>query len=84
MVPANEALAADGARPAPPPNAQIVGLRLSSRQLKTLDGIVLKLAVAAGCDYIVTHNVADFVSIGRFGVKVMRPGRFLRQLEETS
>ncbi len=48
------------------------------------DDFVLELAVAAGCDYIVTHNVADFVSIGRFGVKVVRPGRFLRQLEEAS
>ena len=48
------------------------------------DDFVLELAVAADCDYIVTHNIAHFVGIGRFGVKLVRPGRFLRQLEEAS
>lgn len=48
------------------------------------DDFILELAVAARCDYIVTHNVADFAGTGRFGVKVVRPGRFLRQLEEAS
>lgn len=48
------------------------------------DDFVLELAVAACCDYIVTHNVADFAGVGRFGVKLVRPGRFLRQLEEAS
>jgi putative PIN family toxin of toxin-antitoxin system len=46
------------------------------------DDFVLELAVAAGCAYIVTHNVADFAGISQFGVKLVTPGRFLRQLEE--
>src|SRR5712692_10567750 len=36
------------------------------------DDFVLELAVAAGCDYIVTHNIADFAGADRFGVKVVR------------
>jgi putative PIN family toxin of toxin-antitoxin system len=48
------------------------------------DDFILELAVAAGCNYIVPHNVADFAGIGRFGVQPVRPGRFLRELEEAS
>ena len=46
------------------------------------DDFLLELAVAAECDYIVTHNIADFNGIDRFGVIPLKPGRFLRQLEE--
>lgn len=46
------------------------------------DEFVLEVAVAADCQYIVTHNVRDFVGAERFGVTILRPGKFLRQVEE--
>jgi predicted nucleic acid-binding protein len=46
------------------------------------DEFVLELAVAAGCRFIVTHNIKDFIGAGRFGISVIRPGEFLRLLEE--
>jgi putative PIN family toxin of toxin-antitoxin system len=46
------------------------------------DEFVLEVAVAGGCPAIVTHNVRDFAGVDRFGVDVLRPGRFLRGLEE--
>jgi predicted nucleic acid-binding protein len=48
------------------------------------DEFVLELAVAAGCQSIVTHNVRDFARAERFGVGVLRPGQFLHQLEGSS
>jgi putative PIN family toxin of toxin-antitoxin system len=47
------------------------------------DEFVLELAVAADCQHIVTHNIRDFTGAERFGVSVLRPGQFLRQLEES-
>ena len=44
------------------------------------DDFVLELAVAAECQYIVTHNVADFSGCERFGIQALTPGLFLRQL----
>ncbi len=46
------------------------------------DDMILELAVAAGCRYIVTHNIADFLSCERFGVEALTPGSFLRRLGE--
>jgi hypothetical protein len=46
------------------------------------DETVLELAVAAGCRFIVTHNIKDFSGADRFGISVIRPGEFLRLLEE--
>ena len=46
------------------------------------DEFVLEAAIAARCQSIVTHNVRDFVAAERLGLKVLRPGQFLRQLEE--
>ena len=48
------------------------------------DDMILELAVAAGCRYIITHNVADFRGSERFGIEVLTPGLFLRRLGETS
>ena len=45
------------------------------------DEFVLELAVAAGCRYIVTHNIKDFSGADRFGVSIVRPGQFLKLLE---
>ena len=47
------------------------------------DEFVLELAVAAGCDAIVTFNVRDFAGAQRFGVAVMTPAAFLQRMEKT-
>ena len=44
------------------------------------DDLVLELAVAANCDAVVTHNVRDFAGVGRFGLRLLTPGEFLREL----
>lgn len=44
------------------------------------DDLVLELAVAAGCEVIVTHNVRDFHGAEKFGVRVAPPGQFLQEL----
>lgn len=46
------------------------------------DDMILELAVAARCRYIVTHNVADFRGCERFGLAALRPGAFLREIEQ--
>jgi predicted nucleic acid-binding protein len=44
------------------------------------DDLVLEVAVAASCDAIVTHNVRDFRGVEKFGVRVLTPGKFLREI----
>lgn len=46
------------------------------------DDALLELAANGQCDWIVTHNVRDFVGSERFGVRAITPGRFLRMLGE--
>lgn len=46
------------------------------------DDMVLELAVAAGCRYIITHNVADFRGCEHFGIEALTPGLFLRRLND--
>ena len=46
------------------------------------DDMVLELAVAAGCEAIVTHDQRDFVGAERLGVRIDAPRDFLRILEE--
>ena len=46
------------------------------------DDMVLELAVAAGGATIVTFNVRDFQGAERFGVRVMTPQEFLREIGE--
>lgn len=41
------------------------------------DDMVLELAIAANCEYIITHNVRDFDQAVRFGIKAVTPGQFL-------
>lgn len=48
------------------------------------DEFVLELAVAAGCDSLVTHNVKDFAGASAFGLRVFSPSEFLHTLEEES
>ena len=47
------------------------------------DDMILELAIAAHADFIVTHNVRDFVGAERFGVGILTPAEFLRKLETT-
>lgn len=44
------------------------------------DEHVLEVAVAGQCDYIVTFNTQNFVGADAFGINLIYPGDFLRQL----
>ncbi len=44
------------------------------------DDLVLEIAVAAGSDAIVNHNVRDFSGVEKFGVRVLTPKQFLHEL----
>jgi putative PIN family toxin of toxin-antitoxin system len=44
------------------------------------DDMLLELAVTARCDFIVTYNTQDFVSIERFALRAIEPGEFLRYI----
>ena len=46
------------------------------------DDMVLELAVAAGCETIVTFNVSDFRGSESFGIRTQPPGQFLRRIGE--
>ena len=45
------------------------------------DDLLLELAVEAGAEYIVTHNLKDFAGSDQFGVTPISPGDFLRLLK---
>lgn len=44
------------------------------------DDMVLEVAVAAECQYIVTFNVRDFVGSEQFGIQTIPPKVFLQQI----
>lgn len=46
------------------------------------DDMVLELAVAAHCDFIVTYNKRDFQGSDRFGLRVVTPREFLEEIGE--
>lgn len=46
------------------------------------DDLILELAVAAGCRYIVTHNLRDFRGTERWGVAAVSPSDFLKLIEK--
>ena len=48
------------------------------------DDMVLELAVAAQCNWIVTHNVRDFAATSQFGIGVATPQQYLRTLRDQS
>ena len=49
------------------------------------DEMVLEVAVEAGADVIVTHNVRDFKGVEKaFGVRILRPKQLLRELRGDS
>jgi putative PIN family toxin of toxin-antitoxin system len=47
------------------------------------DDLVLELAVAAGCRYIVTHNLRDFRGTEQWGIAAVTPGDFLKLIKTT-
>ena len=46
------------------------------------DDMVLELAIAGACARIVTHNIRDFHGSDKFGVRILTPQEFLRELGE--
>jgi predicted nucleic acid-binding protein len=48
------------------------------------DDMVLELAFAAGCRYIVTYNVKDFHGSEQLGVTAVTPGDFLKLVRSRS
>lgn len=48
------------------------------------DDMVLELAVASNAKYIVTFNTADFKGIEKFGLHVIKPRDFLKEIGEIS
>jgi putative PIN family toxin of toxin-antitoxin system len=45
------------------------------------DDLVLEVAVAGGCDTIVTFNLRHFLDVERFGMQLQTPGAFLKEIE---
>jgi predicted nucleic acid-binding protein len=48
------------------------------------DDLILELAVAAGCRYIVTHNLRDFRGTEKWGIAAVTPGGLLKLIQKTS
>jgi len=46
------------------------------------DDMVLELAVAGNCDFIVTYNKIDFQGVESFGVRTLTPKEFLQKIGE--
>ena len=46
------------------------------------DDMVLELAVAAECEYIITYNSKDFRGAERFGISIISPQKFLEKIGE--
>ena len=46
------------------------------------DDMVLELAVAASCGFIVTFNIRDFAGAEQFGIRIVTPGKFLQLIGE--
>jgi predicted nucleic acid-binding protein len=46
------------------------------------DEFILDLAIGGQCDFIITHNTTDFAGADQFGIRVLKPGKFLRIIGE--
>lgn len=46
------------------------------------DDLILELAVAAGCRYIVTHNLRDFRGSEKWGIAAVTPSDFLKLIDK--
>lgn len=54
------------------------------RERDPKDDMVLEVAVAGSCDYIITFNKRDFSGAESFGLGLLTPGEFLKQIGEIS
>ena len=48
------------------------------------DDLILELAVAAGCRYIITHNLRDFRGVEQWRIAAVTPGDFLKLMKKTT
>lgn len=48
------------------------------------DDLILELAAAASCRYIVTHNVRDFRGMEHWGIVAVTPGDFLKLIQKAT
>jgi putative PIN family toxin of toxin-antitoxin system len=48
------------------------------------DDMVLECAVAAGCEYIVTHNIKDFRRVEELNVRAITPADLLNRLRSST
>ncbi len=46
------------------------------------DDMILELAIAAACNYIITFNKRDFSGVDHFNIKIATPGEFLKIIGE--
>jgi putative PIN family toxin of toxin-antitoxin system len=46
------------------------------------DDMILELAIAAGCDFIVTFNQSGFKGVEQFGIQVRTPKELLQEIGE--
>ena len=46
------------------------------------DDMILELAFAAGCRYIVTHNVRHFAGCEKLGIEPITPGKLMELLKQ--
>lgn len=44
------------------------------------DDLVVEVAVAAGCDAIITFNRRDFAGLEQFGIRVLTPAELLKEI----
>lgn len=45
--------------------------------------MILELAFAANCRYIITHNIRDFRGCEKLGIEAMTPRDFLKIITES-
>lgn len=45
------------------------------------DDLILELAVSGRADAIVTYNVKDFAGSERFGIRILRPTQFIKEIK---
>lgn len=48
------------------------------------DDMIVELAFAARCPYVVTHNIRHFAGCERLGITAVTPGRFVQILKQGS
>lgn len=45
------------------------------------DDLILELAVSGQADAIVTYNLRDFAGSERFGIRLLRPAQFIKEIK---